>query len=233
MQGGLDAGWAVHFIIEFDGVVVDVAAAYHRAHERVAAELGWSRLDRASFWRLTRTKGAEADLLPGAPSSKVNAYRARFEQLIETDEVLDGLEPHAGMDDVLGTLGRFGRCSLTTIGSNLASRRAVLEGAGLAGYFTGAAALSSDARRRVGELSALAAGDERTIVAAGTVSIVRSAGAAELIAVGIAGGSCTAARLHRAGADMVYQDWGELSASVRSGGRELIRAGLLPPALGG
>ncbi len=223
----------MHFIIEFDGVVVDLAAAYHRAHERVAAELGWCRLDRAAFWRLTRTKGAEADLLPGAPSSKVNAYHVRFGQLIETDEVLGRLEPHAGMDDVLDTLARFGRCSLTMIGSNLAARRAVLERTGLAGYFTRAEALSSDPRRRVGELSVLAAGDERTIVAAATDSIVRSAGAAELIAVGIASGSCTPARLHRAGADVVYHELRELSASVRAGGRDLIRAGLLPPAPSG
>ena len=78
-------------IIEIEGALLDVVPTHYEAHRRVAAEVGWARLDRATFWRLTRTKGREANLLPGARPVKLKEYYARFEECVESDELVDKL----------------------------------------------------------------------------------------------------------------------------------------------
>ena len=222
----------VRFLIEFDGVLVDVFPVLHLVHERVATEVGWSRLDLATFRRLTRTKGSGGDVLPGAPQAKVRKYHTRFSELAETEELIGRYQPHAETARHLHALRQFGLCTMVTLGSNVGARRAVLERAGLLSVFSQAEALTPDPRRRPGELKALAAQDNRTIVAASTDALLRAASAAEVFTVGISNGTCTQRRLFQAGADVVYSDPGALSASVQSGARDLIRAGLLPPPLG-
>ena len=64
----------MHLILEIDGPVLDVAPVWHRLHLEVVAAVGWSALDQATFWRLTRKHGREADLLRGAKPIKLKEY---------------------------------------------------------------------------------------------------------------------------------------------------------------
>lgn len=216
------------FIVEFEGVVVDPGPTYFEVHREVAAEVGWSHLDQPTFWRLTRTKGREANLLPGARPVKVKDYFRRVEHRIEADDVVERLNPQPRIDELLERLGRHGACCLITLGSNFDARRRLLEHANLWRHFEGVASLNADPRLRSGELRALLDGDPRTVVVAATDSVIRAAGQAELFSVGLAGGACAMPRLHQAGADVVYQHLSGLVDSLSTGGQDLVRAGLLP-----
>lgn len=221
----------MRFIIEFDGPVCDTSAAHYAAHQAAAKDVGWSRLDQATFWRLTRTKGREADLLPGAREGKLTEYHAKFAELVESSELLEKASPEEAAAQHLRFLKGQGACVLVTIGRNLAARSAILERAGLRSFFADAQSLSDDPRRRPAELKALASGDRRTIVVAATDALIRSAGQAEIFTVGVPLGSCTEKRLHQAGAAIVYGDLGDLVASVQAGAADLVKAGLLPASL--
>jgi phosphoglycolate phosphatase-like HAD superfamily hydrolase len=91
--------------------------------------------------------------------------------------------------------------------------------------------LDPDPRRRPAELKILAKASPRTIVVSASDALVRSAGSAELITVGISSGNCTGPRLHQAGASVVYKELAELVESLQTGARDLVQAGLLPRSL--
>ena len=220
------------FLIEFDGPIIDLRSVYYQVYREVAAEVGWSRLDPDTYWRLIRTRGREAVVLPGAKPVKVKAFWTRFDQRVEEDSVIAGHELLPGVEDALEMIARHGRCTLVSIGSNIAARRRLAGEMRLANTLARMERLDPDPRRRPGELRVLAGGDQRDLVVAGTDALARSAGQAKLLTVGISSGSCTAARLHRAGADIVYSGLDELVESLRSGAKDLIQAGLLPPPFG-
>jgi phosphoglycolate phosphatase-like HAD superfamily hydrolase len=222
----------VRFIIEFDGVVFDVAEAWYATHAAATQAVGWSRLDQATLWRLIRTKGREADVLSGAKPVKFNEYWAKFDEQLETDDVLAKSVPQEGIGETLSTLARHGSMMLLTLGGNQIARRELLERNGLVRFFSQLVRLNADPRRRPAELRALTAGDPRTIVVAASDALIRSAGSAELISVGVSSGACNATRLHQAGAGLVYKDLSELADSLVAGGYDLVRAGLLPRSLG-
>lgn len=69
-------------------------------------------------------------------------------------------------------------------------------------------------------------------MAAASESLVRAAGEAGIVAVGIPLGPYSEERLFRAGADVVYRELGELHPAIADGSETLTRAGLLPPATG-
>ena len=221
----------MNLIIEMDGPVLDVAPGWYSAHREVAAAVGWSALDQATFWRLTRKQGREATLLRGARPAKLKEYYTRFDERLEADEVLSNHEPHDTIDRVLASLSTKGSVCLVTLGSNVQARRAVLERYDLLRFADRIERLDDDPRKRPGELRALAAGDKRSLVAAASDSLVRAAGEAGIVTVGIPRGPCSADRLYRAGADVVYQDLEGLRAAIVEGSEDLTRAGLLPPAL--
>lgn len=222
----------MNLILEIDGPVLHVAPVWYRVHCEVAAAVGWSALDQATFWRLTRKRGREADLLRGARPLKLKEYYARFDERLEADEVLPDHEPHDRIDRVLASLSAKGSVCLVTLGSNVQARRAVLERYDLMRFANRIERLDADPRKRPNELRTLAAGDTRSLVAAASDSLVRAAVEAGIVAVGVSRGPCSPDRLHRAGADVVYQDLERLRAAIVEGSEDLTRAGLLPPALG-
>jgi phosphoglycolate phosphatase-like HAD superfamily hydrolase len=223
--------WGVRIIIEFDGPVFDPAPLCYAAHQAAATDVGWSRLDQATFRRLMRTKGKQADFLPGAKPAKIAEYDRRFAEHVESDALLAAYGPQPEVRETLAQLARVASCSLMTAWSNLDGRRVALEKHGLAGFAERLEAVESDPRRRPAQLRRLGEGDPRTLVAAATDSLIRSAVEAELFTVGIASGGCSVARLHQAGANVVYKELHELATSLRSGAADLIGAGLLPPSL--
>ncbi|MGD2109790.1 MAG: hypothetical protein PVI86_10395 [Phycisphaerae bacterium] len=219
-------------IIEIDGPVLDVAPVWYRVHREVAAELDWSTLDQGTFWRQTRKLGREMTPLPGARPVKIKQYFARFDERIEAEEILSECHPHDAVDASLASLATRGTIVFVTLGPNVQARRDTLERHRVLRFATRTEGLNADPRRRPGELRALAGDDRRTLVAAASDSIIRAAGEAGLVTVGIPGGPCNADRLYRAGADVVYKDLEQLRSAIAEGSEELIRAGLLPPTLG-
>ncbi len=219
-------------ILEIDGPVLDIAPVWHRVHCEVAAAVGWSALDRQTFWRLTRKQGRQANLLAGARPGKLEDYYARFEKQLETDEAISDQEPQEQIDRTLASLSAKGSLCLVTLGSNLQARRALLERFDLLRFFDRIERLHADPRKRPGELRALADGDRRCLIAAASDSLMRAAGQAEIVAVGVPCGSCAVDRLYRAGAGTIYRDLESLRTAIVEGSEELTRAGLLPPPLG-
>lgn len=223
----------MRFVVQLDGVVLDLAEAFYEAHRRAAGEVGWSTLDQRTFWRMTRKQGNEANFLHGAKPQKLATYAARFVEVAETDEVVALLRPHEGVQEQLADLSARGSVIGVTLGSNLKRRRAILDESKLAGAFTEVHSLDPDPRRRPGQIRVLTDGNARAIVVAASEVMVRSASSAEMFTVGIASGDCSNERLHQAGATIVYRTLAELVDSLQTGGQDLIRAGLLPPPLGG
>jgi phosphoglycolate phosphatase-like HAD superfamily hydrolase len=222
----------MNLIIEIDGPVLDIAPVWYRVHCDAAADVGWSALDQATFWRLTRKQGREADLLRGAKPAKLKDYLARFDESLEADEVASAQKPVEMIDGVLASLSTKGSICLVTLGWNIQVRRKLLERFNLLRFASRIEQLGADPRKRPGELRALSAGDKRTLVAAASDSVIRAAGEAGIITVGIPRGSCSADRLHRAGADVVFPDLDTLRDAIAEGSEDLTRAGLLPPAMG-
>jgi len=218
-------------IIEMDGAVFDLRSAWYQAYREAAAQVGWSRLEEAEYWRMTRTRGREAIVLPGAKPAKLKAFVAEFERRVETDAIVEALRIQPGVERALTVLRDHGPCSAVTLGLNVGRRRHLLEQRGLSRFFDHIEGLSSDLRRRPGELALLSGGDRRTMVAASGDGLTRAAGGADLFAAGIASGACTPARLHQAGADVVFPELAGLAESLAAGAADLVRAGLLPAGL--
>lgn len=221
----------MRFIIEFDGVIADVAPGWFASHQAAAREVGWSTLDRSTFWRLMRTQGRAAQVLPAAKPVKHAEYQIKFEAKLETDETIAGIRLVEEIARVVTNLAAFGPCHLVTLGSNLEARLRLLDQGGLRRFFQRIERLDADPRKRPAELKMLASGEKRSIVVCGTDALVRSAGGAELFSVGLTSGPCIAAKLHQAGASVVLGDLEALVASLVSGGADLVRAGLLPRSL--
>jgi len=215
-------------ILEFDGPVFDIAPLYYQLHCAIAAELGWSQLDPKTYWRITRKHGQDANVLPEARTAKLETYHTRFTERSETDGSLLACEPHADIKETVSVLQDHGVCPLITLGSNSTARTRVLGRHELSDLFSEVVSLDTDPRRRPGELRGLADGDPRTLVAASNGAIIRAAGAADLLPVGIACGACSESRLYQAGAAIVYRNLRDLAHSLDSGAEDLIRAGLLP-----
>lgn len=228
---GLRSEQGMRFIIEFDGPVFDPSSVYYAAHQAAAAEVGWSQLDQAIFWRLLRTKGRQADFLPGAKPVKIADYEKRFDAHLESDNLVASYQPQPDIRDTLSQLARVGTYSLVTLGSNLTGRRTVLEKHGLAGLFARFEGLETDPRRRPAQLRQLCEADPRSLVVAASDAVIRSAGEAGVVSVGVSEGPCSVARLHQAGASVAYKALQELSASIRNGAADLVQAGLLPRSL--
>ncbi len=221
----------MNIILEFDGVIADQPEAWYAAHAAATQAVGWSKLDSATFWRLIRTKGRQADMLPAAKPVKLTEYWAKFDQLVESDEFVGKL---AFDDDCIAdiiALTLRGELRLVTLGANLPARQKFLARHNLTRFIKQFERLDPDPRRRPAELKLLAKASPRAIIVCATDVLVRSASSAELVTVGISTGSCTGPRLHQAGASVVYKELAELNQSLQAGAHDLIQAGLLPRSL--
>lgn len=221
----------MRWIIEFDGVIGDIAPLSYRAHVGAADAVGWSRLDQPTYRRLTRTKGDEADVLPGAKAVKISQYEAQFLEFFESDEYIQTYKLLEDAAETLRACSKHGTIDIVTLGSNIEARRRWLRSAKPPAWSGRCEALDRDPRRRPAELRTLAENDPRTVVAASSDVLIRSADTADLFTVGVATGSCTPARLHRAGARVVFKSLEEWAKSLDHGMSALIDAGLLPESL--
>lgn len=222
----------MRILIELEGPLLDVAGAYYEAHKSSTAAVGWSTLDQVTFWRLTRTGAPDAKLVPSARPGKCTQYRAEFEAQLRAAGFRELCALHAGSRDVMVSVARHGSLQVITLLPAGESTAALLGRERLMPPIEGVAELPSDPRARPGAIRELVRGERRAIVAASSETIIRAAREAEVLAVGLSNGPCTSARLHQAGADVVYAALGELASSLSSGAKDLIQAGLLPASLG-
>lgn len=222
----------MRFLIELDGAVLDVQSAWYDMHVAAAKQVGWSTLDRRSYWRELRKAGDQSVLLRGARPAKVASYTQAFARLVESEPAIEAMHPHDSVEEVLRGLGDFGKCVAITLGLNYAGRRRQLDRIGLTPCFVRSERLSDDPRRRPGELKVLAEQEPRTLVVASNDALIRAGAAADFVTVGVSCGGCVAERLHQAGASVVYHTLEGLLESVKSGATDLIQAGLLPAPLG-
>lgn len=216
----------MRFLIETDGPIFNVAAAYFRLHCESAAAVGWSSLDQPSFLSAFRKDGRQAMVLRGAKPLKLKEYQTRFDQQVEADAVIAQFEPNEGIATSLVRVVRHSSNVLLASGSNVAARRARLVQAGLGRFASTLEALPPDQASRAGRLKTLAAGDRSAVVVSSSDIIIRAAGLAEVIAIGIQGGMCAETRLYQAGAAVVYRDLTQLAEALETGADELARAGL-------
>lgn len=222
----------MRFIIECDGVVLDIADAWYAAHCETAKAVGWSWLDRGRFWRLIRKEGRNANVLPMSKPVKLAEYQAKFAERIESDQTIGEFTAQDEAREVAAALSQYGEIRFITTSANVDARSRALERLGVNTSGEVVAPMNADVRRRPGEFKLLASGDKRTLVVASSDDLVRSAGEAELVTVGVSCGACNAPRLHQGGADVVYAGLDELVESLSTGAHDLIRAGLLPAPLG-
>lgn len=219
-------------MMEWDGVLADVMAGYHRAHQKSAANVGWSALDSARFRAALRKQGLEAHVLPGAPPLKVKQYAADFTAALASDDLLLATPLHESVPVALRAIARHADLLWLSLGANLTARKQVLQKAGIDGLFKQSITLDPDPRRRPAQLRTLAGSEKRVIVAASSEPLLRASGSAEIIAVGFSTGASSSARLQQAGADIVYGDLEDLAETLTRGAPDLVQAGLLPLPLG-
>ena len=217
-------------IIEIEGAILDIQGAWHRAHVAATADVGWSSLDAPTFWRLTRKDGLHANLLPGAKPMKTKAYVDRFAERLEERAIIDLALPGDRVAETLGVFAATGAIVAVTLGANVEPRRSLVQRTGLNPPIARIEGLANDPRRRPGELRILSENHPRTLVAAASDGLVRAAQSAGLFTVGISSGACAPARLHQAGADLVYPDLRHLTEALADGAAELVRRGWPPPA---
>jgi len=220
----------MRLILEFEGLLADAMPVLYAVHRAAAASVGWSRLDEATFRRLIRTKGRDADVLPGAKAVKVEAYERAFQERVEEDASITSLGAPSRVAESLRQLGRFGTIVAVTLGTNVEARRAWLERQDWSGSIESFERLDADPRRRPAELRILSASDSRTVVVATSDALVRSADAADLFTAAVSSGASSVKRLQQAGPQVVYRELAELADSLKAGGADLVRAGLLPLA---
>lgn len=218
----------MHFLIELDGPILDIAVAHYAAYHDTAGEIGWSRVDQSTYWRLVRTKGRDADLLPGARELKTEQYHDAFPRHFESDANLAKLTARDGIREVLTAIRKHGTVAGVTLGTNLKAREMFLDRAGLSPLFADVVALSPIATGRAAELRNAATGARRAVVVAASDELVRAAANADLFCVGVSSGTCSKPRLHRASPGVVYTSLEGLQESLESGADDLITAGLLP-----
>lgn len=216
----------MHWIVEFDGVIADVLPCQYQVHRQVAEGVGWSSLDQDTFRRLTRTKGADANLLPGAKPIKIKNYHIGIAEIIENDSSIARFVIQPDMDGFLANLVRYGTCRCVTLGTNLDARRRLIENKPFFQHISQMDKLDADPRSRPAELTELADHDPKAVVIASSDVVIRSADEAELFTIGLSTGLCTPARLHGAGARIVYKSLNELTDSLGTGSEDLVQAGM-------
>ncbi len=214
------------FIIEFEGLIAEVADAYYHAYTLASRDVGWSKLERGEYWRRLRKQGRLANLLTGAKPVKIEEFWKRFDERLESDETVNAMTPVESLAEVVRRLQKAGECMLVTMGANVDARCAILTQWTSDAFYTCFERLSNDARQRPAELLALSGNVAQTVVVASSDTLIRAAGVAELFSVAIAMGAVSKARLLQASPSIEFANASELAEEIAAGGGRLVEAGL-------
>lgn len=222
------------FIIEADGVLLDIRPAYASAHQMAVRDVGWSVMAPDDFWRRVRSKGEQSIVLPGIPPLKLKRYQSAFDEWVENEASWKDVRVVENLNDIMRKVSRIGTCMVMSCGRNPELRCKLLTSQYQGPLPLGEVfALDSDPRKRSAGLRAKLSGvaEGRAVAVVSTDLCTRTAREIGLLTVGISSGSCSAARLTQAGAEIVYRRFSEFANSLSSGAADLIDAGLAPAAL--
>jgi hypothetical protein len=211
--------------VELEGLLYDVQGSSYEAFRRAVGRVQWSAVDAATFWRLWRTKGERAVLLPGARPVKSARFLELFAEELEGDETIGAYLSRPGQGDLTRALERFGPVTILTSGTEVAARGRLMAKGGPRRKSESLTAVCGDLAARTAVLARWSGGRPALVIASGG-SLTRAACEAGIFVVGVANGSCIGQRLHQAGADLVYPDTEQLLNALRGGGEQLVRAGL-------
>lgn len=214
-------------LVELDGVIFDVHAAYWDAYSRAVAAIGMARTDEATLWRLVRTGADDAKLVSGARPQKLEAFRAAFNEALESDEVLAKWVPHDDVRETIRVLRDLGMCVAVTTGSNLLARHRLVRENGLSDAYPRIEQVPSATMAATSKLQALRGEERLGVVFASSTELCKSADEAGLVPIGITSGPCIAKRLASAGARATYRDLTEFAEAHKKGDESLRRAGLI------
>ena len=218
----------MQLVIELDGPVIDPLNCYWHAYSQSAAELGLARLPKTEFWRRVRTEAPIGQWLPGSKPAKIDAFRAMFNSLLESDECQALQEPQEDIGLTLNALKRHGGLSLVTMGENKAARQTILDRNDLSIHFDRMTALSPAGAIRTKQLEELMRSDPRSVICASSRGLIQAASSKGYTVVGVGAGATVSKRLVQAGAPVSFCDMSELLDDIDSGSRQMIAAGMLP-----
>lgn len=216
----------MRFLIECDGAVLDAQQCYWDAYSTACEELGMPRTDPAGFWRAIRRGAGDQELVQAASGEKLRKFRVLFDSYVVSEKCVGKMNPQPNVKEALEVLRQSGECILIALPCNREVRQKLLDSFGLSEAFTRMKPLAEDRGRRVDQLRELAESDPQAIVAASTEALVIAGEDAGLFVAGIASGTCTRARLTRAGARVTFSDLADLAECLKRGCEELYDAGL-------
>lgn len=216
--------------IEMDGPVADPQSRYWSAYTQAAEELRLARLDPAEFWRRVRIADPLGRWLPGATPAKIEAFRARFEELLDTDERIAAQSPAAGVVEALIRLKRHAELALISLSTNRTARQAWLDAHDFSVHFLRMVALPRDGSARIRHLKDLVEAQKPTLICGASIPVIQAARSAQMLVVGIGNGAMTPRRLTQIGAMAVFSDLEELADDLDEGAPRLRAIGLTPPA---
>ncbi len=224
----------MRFIIELYGAIFDIQDTHYAAYQKAVADVGWSCLDQVTFWRLWRKHGLEAALLTGARPMKIKQFWTTFQAHITSPESFSSLVLREDASRSISSLQRFGLCVSVTTGNHgsLDKQKRCIAASDLVNGFVSCHCLPGEPQQRSSMLAEIAAGDARSIVIASSDMVVRAGSHTQLFVIGLPIGCCHASRLHRSGADIVYQSFDEIITSLEKGAADMIKAGIKPASLG-
>lgn len=207
----------MRIVIEVDGPVLDVQPAYWQAYQQVAAELGWARIDAATFWRLLRTGASAGQILRGSKPRHWEHYRTRLTEVLESDEIVSLMKPRPDVGYTLQALKPRHELRLASIGRNVSVRQQLVDGHGWTAYLAGWVELAGASNARVRKLRELTDGPGPSVVVAAGTLLAQTTSDAGIPCVGAANGACTPKRLTQSGAAQIYDDLVEFSKAVLGG----------------
>ncbi len=213
-------------IVELEGILFNVQAAYWEAYSRAVGDIGWARTDEMTFWRLIRTGAEDGEFVRGARPHQVAAFRKAFDAHLESDACVARFRPHDDIRERLRVLRDLGRRHAVSAGTNATAREELLTQHQFKEAIPDLTLATSPAAVGAGVLLKLAGGEVLTVVLASTEALAKTADAAGLVTIGITSGPCIAKRLSAAGAVATYKNLTDFAAALRIGDEALRRAGL-------
>ncbi|MFQ5490089.1 MAG: HAD family hydrolase [Phycisphaerae bacterium] len=217
----------MRFIIECDGPVLDVQPAHWAAYSTVCRELGLARIEPVDFWRAVRRGDPDGQLVRGAKPLKIREFRRRYDQCLETDEVIAHMQPHDGSGDALRKLAALAQCNLISPAANRQARQQRLDQHDLSIHFTRMKSLSTDRGYRIDQLRTLSEGDHQSLCVVSSASMILACEEADLFTVGVTTGPCSPARLTRTGARCTFASLADLADDLRARSPALSAAGFV------
>lgn len=213
----------MQIIVETDGVLINLRAAYWEAYQTAIHEIGYACTDEGTFWRVIRRGDPLSLVVQGGKPRHVELFEAKFKEALATPEVGDKLELHEDAQVYVERLRKLGTCHLVTLSAQATAHARLLRGV-----------FSSDAptvhtlehRRAKNQLPSIVGSNRPVVVLSAHERLIRTAEELGFVSVGIASGSCIGKRMPGFGAVANYRNVSAFCDARAEGDAPLVRAGI-------